>query len=195
MPRLKSCKGCGDKYPVLDHHQPFQNWCGIDCGVKLSRDAQDKARGKAQRKVKAYSRKQEKIQRVSVMVRKNALKTRSQWLKEAQTQFNRYIRLRDAKDPCISCQRHHEGQYHAGHYMTAGGFPELRFNEDNCSKQCSPCNNHLSGNIAAYRINLVKKIGLERVESLEGPHDPLKLTIDEIKEIKAKYRDKAKELD
>ncbi|HBO2335598.1 TPA: recombination protein NinG, partial [Pseudomonas aeruginosa] len=30
--------------------------------------------------------------------------------------------------------------------------------------------------------------GAEKVEWLEGPHDPLKLTIDEIKVLKAKFR-------
>ena len=179
--KIKTCRQCKAEFMPWNSTQTI---CSTPCAIEHARALGTKRDAKSR-----------KAQRVSVMVRKNALKTRSQWLREAQQQFNRYIRLRDAKDPCISCQRHHEGQYHAGHYMTAGGFPELRFNEDNCSKQCSPCNNHLSGNIAAYRINLVKKIGQARVESLEGPHDSLKLTIDEIKEIKAKYRDKAKELD
>jgi hypothetical protein len=92
----------------------------------------------------------------------------------------------------VSCQRHHEGQYHAGHYLSRGAFPELSFNEDNCHKQCQPCNNYLSGNIAAYRISLVKKIGVQRVEKLEGPHNALKLDIEQIKVLKAKYKLKAK---
>ena len=181
----RECRSCRE---VFQPRNSLQVVCSLPCTLARTKEKEAK-------RVKAYARKQEKIQRVSVMVRKNALKTRPQWLKEAQQQFNRYIRARDANEPCVSCQRHHEGQYHAGHYMTAGGFPELRFDEDNCHKQCAPCNNHLSGNIAAYRVNLVKKIGVTRVESLEGPHDPLKLTIDEIKEIKAKYRDKAKVYD
>lgn len=135
-----------------------------------------------------------KLKREKLAIRKEAIKPRSKWLKEAQTQFNKYIRLRDRQDPCISCGRHHEGQYHAGHYKTVGANPELRFEERNCHKQCAPCNNHLSGNIANYRPNLITKIGMEGVEWIEGPHEPLKLSIDEIKELIATYKDKIKEL-
>jgi hypothetical protein len=120
--------------------------------------------------------------------------TRSDWMKKAQTAFNAYIRERDRYEPCISCARHHQGQYHAGHYRTVGAHPELRFNEDNCHKQCAPCNNHLSGNIVEYRINLKSKIGEKRLEWLEGPHTSSKPSIDDIKEIEKTYKRKTKEL-
>lgn len=123
------------------------------------------------------------------------IKTRQEWLKDAQTIFNRFIRLRDEGLPCISCQRHHTGQYHAGHYRSVGSSPELRFNEFNVFRQCSPCNNHLSGNSINYRRNLISKIGVERVEWLEGPHEPKKYTIPEIQELIKTYRLKIKELE
>ena len=62
------------------------------------------------------------------------------------------------------------------------------------TKAISSRNNHKSGNIVEYRINLVKKIGAEQVEWLEGKHEPKKYSIDEIKEIKAKYKNKLREL-
>lgn len=126
---------------------------------------------------------------------KERVKTRGEWLREAQAEFNKYIRLRDHGEPCISCQRHHQGQYHAGHYRTVGSSPELRFEELNVMKQCQPCNNHLSGNLVEYRKNLIKKIGLDKVEWLEGPHDPKHYTIDDIKEIKDKYKKLARDLE
>ena len=55
--------------------------------------------------------------------------------KVAQQAFNAYIRFRDSNDPCISCQRHHTGQYHAGHYRSVGAHPELRFEELNNNKK------------------------------------------------------------
>jgi hypothetical protein len=125
---------------------------------------------------------------------KVAARPKSWYTKEAQKWFNKFIRLRDDKEPCISCQRHHTGQYHAGHYRTVGSAPELRYDEDNCHKQCSPCNNHLSGNIVNYRPNLINKIGQERVDWLEGPHKPAKLSIDDLKLIIEKYKAKCKEL-
>lgn len=136
-----------------------------------------------------------KDERKKLREAKEKLKTRSEWLKEAQAAFNKWIRLRDYGLPCISCGRHHKGQYHAGHYRTVGAHPELRFSEDNCHKQCAPCNNHKSGNVVEYRINLSKKIGVDRLEWLEGPHEPKKYTIEEIKLIKKKYNALARELE
>jgi len=108
--------------------------------------------------------------------------------------FNRFIRLRDADQPCISCQRFHSGQYHAGHYRTVGANPELRFDERNVHKQCAPCNNHLSGNIINYRTGLLQKVGREVVEWLEGPHEAKHYTIDELKQLIAHYKLKCKEI-
>jgi hypothetical protein len=85
---------------------------------------------------------------------KEGIKSNTQLLNEAQKEFNAYIREVDKNEPCISCQRFHDGQYHAGHYLSVGAHPELRFNEDNCHKQCSVCNNHLSGNQLNYRKEL-----------------------------------------
>jgi len=126
--------------------------------------------------------------------RKQELKTKSDLMKDAQLEFNKFIRLRDAKEPCISCQRYHQGQMHAGHYISTGAATELRFEGDNCNSQCAPCNNHLSGNPIKYRINLIKKIGLKRVEWLEGPHPMPNWTRDELIQIKLDYRKKCREM-
>jgi hypothetical protein len=125
---------------------------------------------------------------------KEHAKTRRDWTEEAQTAFNRFIRARDSEEPCISCGRHHTGQYHAGHYRTTAAAPELRFNELNVHKQCAPCNNHKHGNVVEYRIRLVERISLAKVEWLEGPHEPAKLTIEDLKAIKAEYKEKLKAL-
>lgn len=136
----------------------------------------------------------DQLERREIKARKERLKSRAGHLKDAQAAVNEYVRLRDKDLPCISCGRHHQGQYHAGHYRTVAGFPELRFELLNIHKQCAPCNNHKSGDIVNYRINLVAKIGAEAVEWLEGPHEPQKLTVDEIKAITAKYRAMVREL-
>lgn len=64
----------------------------------------------------------------------------------------------------------------------------------NVHKQSAPCNNHLSGNQAEYRKRLIKKIGEAEVLRLESDHEPKHYTIDDLKEIKAKYTAMAKEL-
>lgn len=124
--------------------------------------------------------------------KKKSLMTLSDWTKIAQVNFNSFIRKRDANNVCISCQRAHKGQYHAGHFRTTAAAPQLRFNEFNCHKQCSVCNNYLSGNITEYRINLVKKIGLIEVEKLEQDNTAKKFTIEEIKNINEIYKQKLK---
>jgi hypothetical protein len=135
--------------------------------------------------------KREKLER---KVTKEKLETRSDWLKKAQTAVNAWVRARDADLPCISCQRHHQGQYHAGHYRSVGACPELRFEPSNIHKQCAPCNNHLSGNIVAYRPQLITKEGLDRVEWIEGKHEAKKYTMDELKAITKDYKAKLKAL-
>jgi hypothetical protein len=71
----------------------------------------------------------------------------------------------------------------------------LRYEPDNCFKQCAPCNNHLSGNLINFRINLIKKLGIKRVEWIEGPHEPKKYTIEQLKELKTVYKAKIKQLE
>lgn len=119
---------------------------------------------------------------------------RSALAKKAQIAFNSFIRERDKDLPCISCDRHHQGQYHAGHYRSVGAAKQLRFTEINCHKQCAPCNNHKSGNITEYRINLIKKIGVNNTESLENNNEVKRYSIEEYKEIEALYKLKLKEL-
>lgn len=179
------CKECGEYYTKF---RSTQQVCSVKCAMAMGK-----------RKAEEKRKKQEKSDRLEasrrMRERKEKLKSRSDWLKEAQKAFNEFIRLRDKDLPCISCGRYHQGQYHAGHYRSVGACPELRFNEDNTHKQCSACNNHLSGNILEYRLGLIEKIGLERVEFLERKdHPPLKLSVEEIKELIKVYRAKVREL-
>jgi hypothetical protein len=175
---IKKCK-CGNEY---NQHTTMQTCC-IDCLAEKVVKNRIKTEKSA-----LQSKKRELI------ASKQAIKSRSDWVKEAQQAFNAWVRERDKDLPCISCQRHHTGQYHAGHYRTTKACPELRFEPLNVHKQCSVCNNHLSGNILEYRINLIKRIGIELVDWLEGAHEPKKYTIDDLKAIKAEYKEKLKQL-
>jgi len=144
--------------------------CGVDCAIQHAQAKRDKA------------------ERVEHRAAKERIKTRGEWAREAQAAFNAWIRERDSKLPCISCQRHHTGQYHAGHYRSVGSNPALRFEPLNVHKQCSVCNNHRSGNLTEYRINLIGRIGQEALDWLEGPHEPKKYTIDDLRQIRDEYR-------
>jgi len=126
--------------------------------------------------------------------RKEALKTSSDYKRELQVIFNKFIRLRDKGLNCISCQKPAKKE-NAGHYRSVGGNPELRFEELNNNLQCEYCNTYLHGNLIDYRINLIKKIGLKKVEWLEGKHEPKHYTIEQLKGLKVFYRLKIKQLE
>ncbi|MCP6691339.1 recombination protein NinG [Pseudomonas donghuensis] len=140
-------------------------------------------------------------ERREIQVRKEKLKSRGDYMREAQAEFNTYIRLRDQHLPCISCDSlpsDHDlitgSRWDAGHYRSVGACPELRFEPLNVHRQCVKCNRNLSGNAVEYRIRLVQRIGADRVAWLEGPHQACKHTIEDLKAIKAEYRAKIKQL-
>ena len=135
------------------------------------------------------------IERKEIKVRKEKLKSRADHLKDTQHAFNAWIRARDSGQPCISCGTTADVQYCAGHYRTTAAAPELRFEPLNVNLQCNRnCNMGKSGNLLGYRPGLIKKIGVEAVEWLEGPHEAKKYTVEELKAMTADYRAKTKEL-
>ena len=169
--KQKKCKECKT---LFTPERPLQSVCGFECSLSHSRK-------KAQTKVK-----------VEIRQAKEKLKSRSEWLKEAQAAFNAWIRYRDEGLPCISCNGL-TGKRNAGHYRSVGAAPELRFEEKNCHIQCEKCNSYLSGNLIAYRKNLLVKIGIDSLEWLEGKHEAKHYSIEQIKEIKQLYKQKLKE--
>ena len=171
----KKCKICKDKFEPT---RPLQMVCGYVCASIYAKEQKKKAWKKRKK------------------VLKEKLKTRTEYLKDAQKEFNRYIRLRDKDNGCISCGKPLiHGNIDASHFYSVGAYPRLRFNEDNVHASCVYCNRYMHGNIAEYTIRLPKKIGIKRFEKLcnERNLEPLSLTIDEIKEIREKYRLKANE--
>lgn len=173
---MKSCRVCGNDFAPWSGTQAV---CGLKCSLRIA----------------PLNRRAERAEKAAHKRKLAALKTRAEWMKDAQAAVNAFVRARDAELPCVSCGRHHDGQWHAGHYLSTGARPELRFDERNIHKQCQPCNTHLHGNLALYRVELIRRIGLEAVEQLEGPHLPRKYTIDELKAIRDEYRSKLKALD
>ena len=112
---------------------------------------------------------------------------------KTQKVFNTYIRLRDAEQPCISCGRFKIEQ--ASHYYSAGKYSHLRFNEDNVHGSCLKCNYYLHGNLIPYRRSLQDKIGVERLQLLDGLAERRvhKWSILELQTIRDEYKAKIKE--
>ena len=123
------------------------------------------------------------------------LMTVQDYIKLAQQVFNKYIRLRDAGNVCISCQKKPLKE-NAGHFYNANNHWSVRFDERNVHLQCEHCNTFLSGNLIYYRENLLKKIGIEEFENLSAEAmKTRKFTIEELKEIIATYKNKCKEIE
>ena len=173
--KAKNCKVCGVEF------FPFKTtdkWCSIDCAVTYGLE-------QAQKKKKQETRR---------MRKEFNDKDRSYQLKKAQEAFNAYIRERDKGLPCISCGTTN-AKMTCGHWKSVGAHPALRFTPDNAAGQCWwNCNRNKSGNAIEFRIGLVKRIGVERVEELEKYHPPVNWTLDDIKEITRKFKAKTKEL-
>jgi len=128
--------------------------------------------------------------------RKEALKTNSDYVRELQVVFNKFIRLRDKDKGCISCATSLDKKFDAGHYYSTGSYPELRFNEDNVHGQCVHCNQHKRGNLIEYGFALKDRIGKDRMNNLDFLKDtPRKYTIDELKGLKELYKLKIKQLE
>lgn len=165
---MKDCKVCSQPFK---QYNSIQNMC-VSCAIKKGRERNVKAQKKKDR------------------VRKKELKTRGDYVREAQRAVNAFVRIRDHDEPCISCSNHSNsttgigGRYDAGHYRSVGSCPELRFNTWNIRKQCKRCNDYLGGNPIEYRIRLIVLIGKDRIEWLEGHHELKKYSIDDLERIK-----------
>ena len=116
MPR---CKVCREKFEPKFFLQ--KSCLKAECVLEYSK--QDKA----------------KKWKVEKKFRKEALKTRSDHLNELQVIFNKWIRLRDKGNNCISCNKPAKKE-NAGHYRSVGSCPELRLEPLNVHLQCEYCN-------------------------------------------------------
>ncbi|MGL5156261.1 MAG: recombination protein NinG [Aeromonas veronii] len=175
--KAKRCAQCLQKFEPV---KPMQKFCGPLCAADYD---------KAERKKKTDNKAGKVIRLAgSKVAAKKQPATRQQRIDAAQQAFNAWVRERDYFEPCISCGSPYRDDWQAGHYRTVGANPELRFDPDNCHKQCGVCNERLDGNVAEYRRNLIGRIGMDRVELLEGPHKACHYTRDEIEDLISHYR-------
>lgn len=136
----------------------------------------------AKKKVQTDSRKEQ-------AQKKETTRKKSYYEKLLQDDINFIVRLIDADKGCISCEHgwHSKAtrQWHAGHRISVGSNPTLRYNVFNIFKQCSICNDWKSANEREYDKGLIKHYGvamLEYVKILPAQFKALHLSIDELKE-------------
>jgi hypothetical protein len=195
MAAKKKCLYCGFRaYEMIKVN--VGSFCNAGHAIKWARKKADKDKLKAAKleslKVKkAYAKK----------VRTFYDNDKPLRVREAQKAFNAFIRYRDRLLPCVSCGIFTDdkdlvrgSRWDCGHFKSRGAHPELRFEELNCAKQCVKCNRDGSGNIANYRVELIKRIGIEKLDWLEGPHEAKKYTCADLKVIELHYKAKLKQL-
>ena len=190
---------------------PAGFFCSISHAQQFASDKTEKQKQRQLSKQKQMKANAFKEERKQLKKRKQELKKPSEYLSEAQSAFNKYIRIRDKFKPCISCNNPREqvenqqgwkvgGCWDAGHYMTRGAKGQLRFILFNVHKQCKSCNggSKFSQKAATvnqgYRENLINKIGIEKVEWLENNNelDVRKKDIEYLKRLKSIFNKKAR---
>ena len=180
-PKKCKAKGCG---VVFSPARPMQCVCSPNCAALL-------ARAKKEQNEAKQAREQRRLDKA----KRDALKPLKWFHAKARDAVHKYIRTRDADQPCISCRTTSAAQWDAGHYVSVGADSSLRYNFNNIHKQCSVCNQHLSANLIRYRQNLVHNIGGAEVLLLEGPQPVHKWTRDELEEITKQAKRLTKELE
>lgn len=205
QPRTKKCRVAECRASFVPQRLG-QAVCSLTCAISdatRSEANQEKAR-------KAL----DQVERREIKVRKEALKSRSDHLKDAEKAVRDYRRTYELSigSGCISCGLSQEeiraaqgwkvgGAFDAGHFMGKGARPELRLEPTNIWLQCKACNSgsymHARKGYTVsqgFRAGLIARIGLEAVEALEADHEPRKHTVEELKAITAEYRAKTREL-
>lgn len=186
--RRTTCAHCRRKLEPGEYiHESCKAPYAEACGAKAER--------KAAKAIKTAA----KEDRAETKRRKEDMKPLRDLLAEAQTEFNRFIRFRDADLPCICCGSPFEpmkpgGSMDAGHFRSRSTAPQIRFNEDNVFGQRKNCNRPGGTTYAKFRAGAIDRIGLERVEAVEADNSLKKWTKGEVREIRDTYRTKANEL-
>ena len=199
-PSRRKCKVCNEWFiPQYDNIR----WCSPAHGAIYAIELRTKEKVKAEAKRIKDKHQADKEGRARRQKIRESFKTKSQWDKEAQSAFNRYIRIRDDGKECVSCGNPLIGKNNyltgsaidASHYRSRGAASHLKFNVFNVHSACTRCNRQLSGNAVEYRIRLIERIGLERVERLESDNEPRRFDIPYLQRIKSIFTRKARALE
>jgi len=179
--KLKKCKVCQQKFVIERFNQQT---CDYKCAIELAKSKQKE--------------KDEKDWKVKKAILRDNLKTLGQYEQDAKKSFQKWIRMRDEKQSCISCGVKETDLFDGGHYFKAELFSGLIFDERNCHKQCRKCNRFLNGNELQYRSGLISRYGIEFVNQLESESNEKrnhKFTKNELIAKKLQYDIKIKQKD
>ncbi|HIF9037231.1 TPA: recombination protein NinG [Yersinia enterocolitica] len=191
LPSHRNCKVCKTRFKP---ETVYQWWCNEEHRIEYAVLVMKDKRSRDQASKLKRRREKEREERKELKVRKINAKPKTYWIKQAQQAVNAFVRARDSNLPCVSCGTTSAAQWDAGHYRTTAAAPQFRFEPRQIHKQCSVCNQHKSGNIVPYRVELIKRIGIKTVEAIENNHERRSYTVEELKGIRDYYRLELKRL-
>jgi hypothetical protein len=181
------CKNCREFFTPISS---MSRACSVPCALALNDVAKKKSAAKAL-----------KAERKSMKERAIKLKTRREWISEAQAAVNKVARLRDllAGHGCISCgarpQQKFGGTFDAGHYRSVGSAPHMRYYLPAIRGQCVRCNRDLGGSAVNFRKGLIERIGINRVEEIESMQWTAKWSVEYLQRLKKVMQKKARRLE
>lgn len=188
-PKLRKCavKSCRKEFAPA---RALQNYCSFDCAAIIGMDKVAKQKAKAARS-----------DRVATKAKLERFKTRSDWMRDAQKEFNAYVRAKALRfrHSCISSGAPLVagavgGGFDCGHYRSVGSAPHLRFNLNNAWGQSKQDNRYGAGASFEYRRGLIARRGIEIVEALEANNEVRKFDITYLKRIKDIFSRKTKRM-
>lgn len=167
----KKCRECGGEF------KPFkttQRACSPICEAEIIR----------KKEIEKEKRAEEG--------KKNQLKV---YFESTQTICNSFIRLRDQGKPCISCGKHWQKNFQAGHLFSVGGHSAVRFDEENINGQCLECNSSSVFDVEKYIQEFEKRYSKDEFEVLRvKAYEEKRWTVEELKNLAAYFRSKIKNL-
>jgi len=184
------CRNCKDRKPRESMVKvPLGAFCDYSCaseyGIKKSRDTREKQAKKKQRAEKKQFKDNDLPHQIQL----------------TRFRCNEMVRWLDRGLSCISCSKPWADNFHAGHFLSVGAHPEIRFDPRNIHGQCPGCNigserRKAFGRTVAndYRVNLIARHGEGLMEWLDGPHPVAKLKCHDLQEMRKVFCAETKRL-
>lgn len=128
------------------------------------------------------------------MVKKQKKLSRQDYVKELDSIFSKFIRLRDCNEKgvvvCPLCWAKIPREKAQNMHFLSRGIMKHRFDEKNCHAGCMRCNVILNGNYIAYTRRMQKTYGIAYVDKLIADKWPYKIPTPMLVEMILYYRKK-----
>lgn len=175
---IAACSICGNDFP---QRNSMTRVCSLKCSTKVG----------------SRKRQEAKADRKATKAKLEALEPLSKFEKRAEKEVNRYVRLRDHAQGCISCHlpAGWDGQWHASHFRSVGAASAVRFNLWNIHKGCVSCNRWKGGNIAEYEPQLALRIGQEKIDWLKAQNQVVRYSRDYLERLRAVFAKRNRRLE